>query len=110
MPLRIRSGSGTLFMKLESPASAKLAPTCPAVAPAAIATAPVRKSLRWTLDIGFSLIMRSRGIDVKKTFDYILIVEPCYSIPGLGPVNVPETNSGERRHSDPWNILASATT
>src|SRR5205807_76906 len=46
-----RSGSGTLFMKLASPASTRSAPTKAAVIPAAIAAVPVKKSRRWK-DIG----------------------------------------------------------
>ena len=50
------SGSGTLFMKLGSPASARLVPTRVAVVAAANAAAPVRKSRRWKLDMGSPLV------------------------------------------------------
>src|SRR5437588_9524613 len=45
-------GSGTLFMKLGSPASARRVPARATVTPAANAAAPVRKSRRWKSDMG----------------------------------------------------------
>ena len=46
-----RSGSGTLFMKLESPAATRLVPTRAAVVAAVNAAAAVRKSRRWKSDM-----------------------------------------------------------
>jgi hypothetical protein len=48
--------SGTLFMKLGSPASARLVPTRESVVAAARAAAPVRKSRRWKLGKRISLL------------------------------------------------------
>src|ERR1700730_3899170 len=56
-----RSGSGTLFMKLGSPASACLAPVRAAVTPAENAAAPFRKSRRWRSDMGISLLEHDLG-------------------------------------------------
>src|SRR5947209_2486597 len=52
--LLVNSGSGTLFMKLGSPASARPRVARPAVIPAANAAAPVRKSRRCKSDMASS--------------------------------------------------------
>src|SRR5689334_12533389 len=52
-----RSGSGTLFEKLGSPASAAFGPTSPAVAAVAMAAAEVTKSLRGISDMDGALTM-----------------------------------------------------
>src|SRR5207247_2518800 len=54
-------GSGTLFMKLGSPASARRLPARAAVTPAANAAAPVRKFRRWKFDMGISLVGNARN-------------------------------------------------
>jgi hypothetical protein len=56
-----RSGSGTLFVKLGSPPSTRPVPARAAVVAAAMAAAPVRKSLRWRGDIWISLFENVLG-------------------------------------------------
>ena len=50
------SGSGTLFMKLASPASARLVAASVAAAAAASPAAPARNSRRCNLDMGSPLV------------------------------------------------------
>src|SRR5260370_36763136 len=56
-----RSGSGTLFMKLGSPASTRLVPTRAAVGAAAHPAAPVRKSRRWQPGMESPLLEHGSG-------------------------------------------------